>query len=157
MNARPKKRYLKLLHLQVSFPLFLDLAVVFYFGLFLCNKWYGCTFTVHLMTNGGYGECAGTELGPILHQTFSFYEFWSAIERQISKIHKSYMVDEGSQLGEYWWVRKPPSSFEDVRREELMEYSPQKRSRSLLPIHFLDPKGLGGEACCEREDVCSRP
>lgn len=55
----------------------------------------------YLVENGRYEERMGTEISPLLEQTFSFYEFRSAIQHQINKIHQSYMVDEESQKGDY--------------------------------------------------------
>lgn len=55
----------------------------------------------HLVKHGRYEERMDTEVSPLLEQTFSFYEFKSAIQHQINKIHRSYMVDEESQKGDY--------------------------------------------------------
>lgn len=54
---------------------------------------------IHLIDKGGYPGIAKSEIAPVLEQSFSFYEFRSAIKRQINKIHRSYMVDEESQMG----------------------------------------------------------
>jgi len=55
----------------------------------------------YLLEQGRYEERLKTEISPLLEQRFSFYEFRSAIQHQINKIHRSYMVDEESQKGDY--------------------------------------------------------